>query len=151
MSSIVITGNDLTLEQLALICRENAKIELAEEAKQNIIDSRKVVDDLVAEEKVVYGITTGFGKFSDVVISQEQCKELQRNLIITHAVGAGDPFPIDVARGVMLLRINNLVKGFSGIRCYRIYSTEGFSWSIWRLGTIITYGSSYDWSWYGLL
>ena len=116
MSSIVITGNDLTLEQLALICRENAKIELAEEAKQNIIDSRKVVDDLVAEEKVVYGITTGFGKFSDVVISQEQCKELQRNLIITHAVGAGDPFPIDVARGVMLLRINNLVKGFSGIR-----------------------------------
>lgn len=116
MSSIVITGNDLTLEQLALICRENAKIELAEEAKQNIIESRKVVDDLVAEEKVVYGITTGFGKFSDVVISQEQCKELQRNLIITHAVGAGDPFPIDVARGVMLLRINNLVKGFSGIR-----------------------------------
>lgn len=110
MSSIVITGNDLTLEQLALICRENAKIELAEEAKQNIIDSRKVVDDLVAEEKVVYGITTGFGKFSDVVISQEQCKELQRNLIITHAVGAGDPFPIDVARGVMLHSYQQLSK-----------------------------------------
>ena len=68
MSNIVITGKDLTLEQIALICRENVKIELAEEAKQNIIESRKVVDDLVAEEKVVYGITTGFGKFSDVVI-----------------------------------------------------------------------------------
>ena len=116
MSNIVITGKDLTLEQIALICRENAKIELAEEAKQNIIESRKVVDDLVAEEKVVYGITTGFGKFSDVVISQDQCKALQKNLIITHAVGAGDPFPVDVARGIMLLRINNLVKGFSGIR-----------------------------------
>ena len=116
MSNIVITGKDLTLEQIALICRENVKIELAEEAKQNIIESRKVVDDLVAEEKVVYGITTGFGKFSDVVISQDQCKALQKNLIITHAVGAGDPFPVDVARGIMLLRINNLVKGFSGIR-----------------------------------
>ena len=116
MSSIVINGKDLTLEQLALICRENAQIELAEEAKQNILESRKVVDDLVAEEKVVYGITTGFGKFSDVVISQDQCRELQKNLIITHAVGAGDPFPIDVARGIMLLRINNVIKGFSGIR-----------------------------------
>ena len=116
MSNIVITGKDLTLEQIALICRENAKIELAEEAKQNIIESRKVVDDLVAEEKVVYGITTGFGKFSDVVISKDKCKALKKNLIITHAVGAGDPFPVDVARGIMLLRINNLVKGFSGIR-----------------------------------
>ena len=66
MSNIVITGKDLTLEQIAAICRGHAKIELAEEAKQNIIESRKVVDDLVAEEKVVYGITTGFGKFSDV-------------------------------------------------------------------------------------
>ncbi len=116
MSNIIITGKDLTLEQIAAICRGHAKIELAEEAKQNIIESRKVVDDLVAEEKVVYGITTGFGKFSDVVISQDQCKALQKNLIITHAVGAGDPFSEDIARGIMLLIINNLVKGFSGIR-----------------------------------
>lgn len=116
MSKITLTGKDLTLEQIAAICRDHAEVELAEEAKQNILASRKVVDDLVAEEKVVYGITTGFGKFSDVVISQDQCKELQKNLIITHAVGAGNPFPEDVARGIMLLRVNNLVKGFSGIR-----------------------------------
>lgn len=116
MSKITLTGKDLTLEQIAAICRDHAEVELAEEAKQNILASRKVVDDLVAEEKVVYGITTGFGKFSDVVISQDQCKELQKNLIITHAVGAGNPFPEDIARGIMLLRVNNLVKGFSGIR-----------------------------------
>ena len=91
MSNIMITGNDLTLDQIAAICRGHAKIELAQEAKQQIIESRKVVDQLVEEEKVVYGITTGFGKFSDVVISQDQCKALQKNLIITHAVGAGDP------------------------------------------------------------
>lgn len=78
MSNIVITGKDLTLEQIAAICRGHAKIELAEEAKQNIIESRKVVDDLVAEEKVVYGITTGFGKFSDVVISQDRVKHFRK-------------------------------------------------------------------------
>ena len=116
MSNIMITGNDLTLDQIAAICRGHAKIELAQEAKKQIIESRKVVDQLVEDEKVVYGITTGFGKFSDVVISHDQCKALQKNLIITHAVGAGEPFKEDIARGIMLLRINNLVKGFSGIR-----------------------------------
>ena len=65
---------------------------------------------------MVYGITTGFGKFSDVTITQDECRQLQRNLIVTHAVGAGDPFPRDVARGIMLLRVNNLAKGFSGTR-----------------------------------
>ena len=74
MSNIIITGNDLTLDQITAICRGHAKIELAQEAKQQIIESRKVVDQLVEEEKVVYGITTGFGKFSDVVISQDQCR-----------------------------------------------------------------------------
>ena len=78
MSNILITGKDLTLEQIAAICRGHAKIELAEEAKQNIIESRKVVDDLVAEEKVVYGITTGFGKFSDVVISRISVKRFRK-------------------------------------------------------------------------
>lgn len=116
MSKVVITGKDLTIEQIVAVCRENATLELSEESKKSVLESRQIVDDLIAEEQVVYGITTGFGKFSDVVISQDQCKELQKNLIITHAVGAGDPFSRDIARGIMLLRINNLSKGFSGIR-----------------------------------
>lgn len=116
MSKVLITGEDLTVEEIVAVCRQEALVELSDEAKENVRASRKIVDDLIAEEKVVYGITTGFGKFSDVVISQDQCKELQKNLIITHAVGAGEPFSRDIARGIMLLRINNLSKGFSGIR-----------------------------------
>ena len=116
MEKVVITGSTLTVEEIIAVCRYGAKVVLAEESRQNILSSRQIVDELVEEEKVVYGITTGFGKFSDVVISKEECKLLQKNLIITHAVGAGEPFDCDVARGIMLLRINNLSKGFSGIR-----------------------------------
>ena len=116
MEKVIITGQDLTIDQIAAVCRNHAFVELSEESRKKILESRKVVDELVAEKKTVYGITTGFGKFSDVVISQDECTKLQRNLIITHAVGGGDPFPIDVAKGIMLLRVNNLSKGFSGIR-----------------------------------
>lgn len=116
MENILITGHTLTLEELAAVCRENAPVALSPEAKQRILESRQVVDMLVDEATVVYGITTGFGKFSDVTITQDECKQLQRNLIVTHAVGAGEPFPRDVARGIMLLRVNNLAKGFSGTR-----------------------------------
>lgn len=116
MEQVIITGHTLTLDEVVAVCRCDAKVALAFEARQHITESRRVVDMLVDEAQTVYGITTGFGKFSDVTITQEECKLLQRNLIITHAVGAGDPFPRDVARGIMLLRINNLAKGFSGVR-----------------------------------
>ena len=72
MSKVVITGQDLTVEQIVAVCRECAPLELSEETKKSVLESRQIVDDLIAEEKVVYGITTGFGKFSDVVISQEK-------------------------------------------------------------------------------
>ena len=116
MEKVIITGQDLTIDQIAAVCRDHALVELSEESKKKILESRKVVDELLEEQKTVYGITTGFGKFSDVVITRKQCKHLQENLIITHSVGAGDPFPEDVARGMLLLRTNNLSKGFSGIR-----------------------------------
>ena len=116
METVKITGHTLTLEEVAAVCRDNVKVVLSDEAKENILASRAVVDQLVEEERVVYGITTGFGRFSNVTISQDECKLLQKNLIITHAVGAGDPFPRDIARGIMLLRVNNISKGFSGTR-----------------------------------
>ena len=116
MKNVILTGQDLTLEEFALVCREDAPVALSEQAKRNIAESRKVVDQIVSEGRVVYGVTTGFGKFSDVVISCDECKLLQKNLIVTHAVGAGDPFPRDAARGMLLLRINNMAKGFSGCR-----------------------------------
>lgn len=116
MKTILITGQTLTLGELAAVCRRNAPVALSEEAKERIATSRAVVDRLVEDEAVVYGITTGFGKFSDVSISGEECKQLQRNLIISHAVGAGEPFAREVVRGMMLLRVNNLAKGYSGTR-----------------------------------
>lgn len=116
MKSIVLTGQDLTLEEVALVCRQDAPVALSDTAKQSIIESRKVIDQIVNEGRVVYGVTTGFGKFSDVVISNEMSKLLQKNLIITHAVGAGESFPREVVRGMILLRINNFAKGYSGPR-----------------------------------
>ena len=116
MEKVIITGQDLTIDQIAAVCRDHAVVELSEESKKKILESRKVVDELLEEQKTVYGITTGFGKFSDVVITRKQSKHLHENLILTHSVGAGDPFPEDVARGMLLLRTNNLSKGFSGIR-----------------------------------
>ena len=116
MDKVIITGNDLTIEDLVAVCRNYAKIELSDLAVEQILESRKIVDDFVEKGHVVYGITTGFGKFCDVTISKEESKSLQRNLIITHAVGAGKPFSTDVVRGIILLRINNLAKGYSGAK-----------------------------------
>ena len=113
---IIITGQTLTLQDLVAVCREHEAVELSAESRKKIEASRAVVDQLVEDEAVVYGITTGFGKFSDVSISQDECKLLQRNLIVSHAVGAGEPFAEEVVRGMMLLRVNNLAKGFSGTR-----------------------------------
>lgn len=116
MEKVLITGNTLTLEEVVEVCREYKKVELSESAIERIIESRKTVDNFVENGDVVYGITTGFGKFSDVSISKEESKLLQKNLIVTHAVGAGKPFETEVVRGIILLRINNLAKGYSGAR-----------------------------------
>ncbi len=116
MEKIIITGQDLTLKEIAAVSRLHKTVALSEQAAQKIAASRAIVDRLVDDNAVVYGITTGFGKFSDVPISHDECKLLQRNLIVTHAVGAGAPFSTEVVRGMMLLRVNNLAKGFSGVR-----------------------------------
>lgn len=116
MEKVVITGNTLTLEEIAAVCRNFCNVELSQSAADKILKSRKIVDDFVENGDVVYGITTGFGKFSDVSISKDESKLLQKNLIVTHAVGAGKPFDTEIVRGIILLRINNLAKGYSGAR-----------------------------------
>ncbi|ABW18733.1 histidine ammonia-lyase [Alkaliphilus oremlandii] len=116
MKKIMIDGEQLTLQDIIHVTRNFYEIELSEDAKNRVRNNRKVVDRYVEEEKVVYGITTGFGKFSDVVISKSETEALQRNLIISHACGVGNPLEEDVVRGIMLLRANALSKGYSGIR-----------------------------------
>lgn len=116
MDKVIITGNTLTLKEVVEICRNYKEVELSDFAIERVLESRKLVDDFVEKEDVVYGITTGFGKFSDVTISKEESKTLQKNLIVTHAVGAGKPFETEIVRGIILLRVNNLAKGYSGAR-----------------------------------
>lgn len=116
MKTIFINGQDLTLEQMVQVSRQYQQVSLEEAAKKRVLKSREIVDCIVRENKVVYGITTGFGIFSQVNISADDCKKLQRNLILSHACGAGKFLPTDVVRAIMLLRANALSKGFSGIR-----------------------------------
>jgi histidine ammonia-lyase len=116
MKKVIIDGNSLTLKDLVNVARHGYKVELDSEARKRVEKSRAFVDKLVNEEKVVYGITTGFGKFSDVVITKDEAKDLQRNLIISHACGVGPHFSEDVVRAIMVMRANALSKGFSGIQ-----------------------------------
>ena len=116
MTMIQINGNDLTLEQIVKVARKGYKVELTKEAEERVLKSRSIVDEIVDTNKVIYGITTGFGKFSDVTISGEDCKRLQRNLIISHACGTGRSFSNEIVKTIMLLRANALAKGYSGIR-----------------------------------
>lgn len=116
MANMIIDGHSLNLEKFIEVTRGYRKIEIDDKAKKRINKARELVDKFVDEERVSYGITTGFGKFSDVVISKEDAKKLQRNLIISHSCGVGKTFEEDIVRGIMLLRINALSTGYSGIR-----------------------------------
>ncbi|MCG8570656.1 MAG: histidine ammonia-lyase [Spirochaetes bacterium] len=113
---IEIDGNSLKIEDVILICRHNEKVRLAKSAIPNIIKSRKYVDKIIAENKTVYGITTGVGELANQLISADDAERLQQNLIRSHSVNVGVPFPEDVVRGIILLRANTLAKGYSGIR-----------------------------------
>ena len=90
MNEVVITGSEITLQQIVNVARQGAKVLLSARAKKNIIQSRQVIDRLVEDSKIVYGVTTGFGMFSETFIEKEFTNSLQKNLIVSHAVGAGD-------------------------------------------------------------
>ena len=116
MGHLSIDGEHLTIRHVVDVARNNYTVELSEQAVIKVKKAREYVDSLVDKGAVVYGITTGFGKFSDVFISKEDTKALQRNLIVSHACSLGDPLTEETVRAIMLLRVNALAKGFSGIR-----------------------------------
>jgi len=115
-TNIQLDGAHLTIEQVVAIARQHTSIFLSDAAKERVIASRQMVETMLQEERVVYGITTGFGKFSDVMIPAEDVSRLQENLIMSHSCGMGEPYPTEVVRAMMALRINALAKGYSGIR-----------------------------------
>lgn len=116
MNALHITGNDLTLEAVREVAVERRATLLAPDAREAVDRARAVVDEIVARNKVAYAITTGVGKLSDVRIAGEQIRELQVNLVRSHAVGVGSPLSIPETRAMMLLRANSLAKGNSGVR-----------------------------------
>jgi len=113
---IELTGHSLTIDELRRICIDNETISIAKESMQNVAESRRAVDQIVADKHIAYGINTGFGKFSDVIINPEDVENLQLHLIRSHACGVGKPFPETVSRMMMVLRLNALLKGHSGVR-----------------------------------
>ncbi|WP_129729686.1 histidine ammonia-lyase [Ectobacillus funiculus] len=113
---IVLTGESLTMEQMRCILYKGEAAAACPQSMERVRSCRKVVEEIVADEKIVYGITTGFGKFSDVLIGKEDTQRLQQYLIQSHACGVGEPFPEEVARTMLVLRANTLLKGYSGVR-----------------------------------
>jgi histidine ammonia-lyase len=116
MKALHINGNDLTLEDVREVSVDGRAVLLAPDAREAVERARAVVDALVAGNKLSYAITTGVGKLSDVRIAADQIRELQVNLVRSHAVGVGDALPVAETRAMVLLRANSLSKGYSGIR-----------------------------------
>ncbi|XP_013872593.1 histidine ammonia-lyase [Austrofundulus limnaeus] len=112
---ICLDGNSLTATDLVDLGRGLYKIKLTPEAEKNVVQSRELLDTIVKENKVVYGITTGFGKFARTVIPVSKLKELQENLVRSHSAGLGNPLSPERTRMLLALRINVLAKGHSGI------------------------------------
>jgi len=113
---IALDGNTLTLAQLAAIARGREEVRLDEAARERVTASRAVIERIIAEDRTVYGVNTGFGKLADVRISPENIRELQVNLLRSHSCGVGEPLTEAETRAMICLRANVLAKGFSGVR-----------------------------------
>lgn len=113
---IILDGKSLTIEQVVRVAREGAQVEIAADAAARIDRASAFVEEKLRQGSVIYGITTGFGKFSSTLVSPDQAEPLQHNLIISHACAMGEPLSTEVVRAMMLLRLNTLCRGHSGIR-----------------------------------
>jgi histidine ammonia-lyase len=115
-AALSIDGGTLDLAGLEAVARDGQAVVIGEDARAAVRASRQVVDAAVARGDVVYGVTTGFGSFADVRIPEDRLRELQVNLVRSHAAGVGAPLDEAETRALMLLRANVLAKGYSGIR-----------------------------------
>jgi len=111
-----VNGQALALSHIAAVALDREEVRISSLAKPRVLASRKVVEEIIARDAVVYGVTTGFGKLSDVRIPREALSDLQLNLVRSHACGIGEPLSEPEVRAMMLLRANVLTLGFSGIR-----------------------------------
>ena len=113
---LLLDGNSLSINEIERFVTQNLKVKIKDSALKKMMLSRKLVEEWVAKDDVIYGVTTGFGEFSNVKISHDDLEQLQENLIVSHAVGCGEPLPPFIVKIMMLLRVNALAKGHSRIR-----------------------------------
>ncbi|MEE4256569.1 MAG: aromatic amino acid lyase, partial [Bacteroidales bacterium] len=104
--TLIIKGAGLTIEDVVNVARNNEKVELHPDALQRIKKCRTMLEKKIDAGEIMYGVNTGIGEFSEVVLNEEQVKDFQKYLIYNHAAGIGDPMPIEYVRGAMLGRIN---------------------------------------------
>jgi histidine ammonia-lyase len=114
--TIVLTGADLTVADVEAVARHGARVALDDAARARMQEARDVVERLVADGAIVYGVTTGFGALATRFIPPEDAATLQENLLMSHAAGVGAPLPREVVRAMLLLRANTLALGHSGCR-----------------------------------
>jgi len=116
MAPLLINGNNLTFDDLRHVIHQQREVAIADDARAKVTASRAVVDKIVQQNRLAYGVTTGVGKLSDVRFEPAQNRQLQVNLIRSHAAGVGEPLSQEETRAMMLLRANALAKGYSGVR-----------------------------------
>src|SRR5436309_1821169 len=115
-ASVVLDGRSLAIEDVVAVARHGARVTIAPRALDAVRASRRTVEGAIARGATIYGVTTGFGKLAHVRIPPERARQLQLNLIRSHASGVGDPLSEEAVRAMMLLRANVLVRGTSGVR-----------------------------------
>src|SRR5947208_4873699 len=119
MTEIILDGESLTFEEVIAVADGAPgapRVRLSEKAKASVNRSADAVQTLLDRGEIAYGITTGFGAFKDKIISPDEAALLQKNIVLSHAVGVGEPFDTPTVRAIMLIRANTLARGFSGIR-----------------------------------
>jgi histidine ammonia-lyase len=116
MKEVLFDFDGMTLGELAAIARSEARIGLTGKSKERIVKARKLVDEWLQDDRIIYGITTGFGALSDKTIPRKDVRRLQENVLMSHAAGVGDFLDKESVRAVMALRIKDFARGYSGVR-----------------------------------
>ena len=114
--TLVVSGENLTIEEIVQVARHEQKVEIHPQAVRRMEDCREMLERKIRNNEIMYGVNTGIGEFSEVVLSDDQVQDFQKYLIYNHAAGIGDPAPVEFVRGAMLSRVNVLSKGHSGMR-----------------------------------
>ena len=113
---IAVGSKRLTIDDVVAVARDSAKVELVPEAVERIARCRAMLEKKIAAREIMYGVNTGIGEFSEIVLNEEQVKQFQKFLIYNHSAGIGDPMPIEHVRAAMFTRICVHSKGHSGCR-----------------------------------